>query len=227
MARVKKEKFVEQKSRIPSIKPLNAKQADLLASLQADINLVVIGPAGTGKTFVPICYAADRYAVGSINRIILSRPNIEAGKSLGYRPGTLYEKLAEWHAASLATLNWRIGGATVEIALKRGNIEMVPLESMRGRSFDNAFIFIDEAQNTTPKEIEMILGRQGMGSQVVVNGDLEQKDVDGPSGLAHMLDVIRTQKLAVPVHQFGLDDIVRSDMCATWIKAFSKHRKGV
>src|SRR3972149_2176667 len=186
MARVKKEKFVAQKASIPPIKPLNAKQAALLTSLQTDVNLVVTGPAGTGKTFVPICFAADRYVSGSINRIVLSRPNVEAGKSLGYRPGTLYEKLAEWHAASLAILNWRIGGAVVEVALKRGNIEMVPLESMRGRSFDNAFIFIDEAQNTTPKEIEMILGRQGMGSQVVVNGDLEQKDVVGPSGLAHM-----------------------------------------
>ena len=116
----------------------------------------------------------------------------------------------------------RIGTAAYNIALKNGDIEMVPFEVMRGRSWKQAFVLLDEAQNTTPAEIKTFLTRVGEDCTVVINGDISQCDLDGSSGLGTILELISTQCLPVPVIEFGLEDIVRSGLCAMWARAFEE-----
>jgi len=167
---------------------------------------------------------ADLLRQRRIDRIILTRPNVPCGRSLGFFPGTLEEKFAPWAAPVTGAIKERIGQGAFDIATKRGAIEMVPFEVMRGRSWDNAFILLDEAQNTTPEEIEMFLTRVGENCIVVINGDIAQSDLSHTSGLATALGLIRRRDLPVPVIEFGMDDIVRSGICAMWVRAFAEAR---
>ena len=118
----------------------------------------------------------------------------------------------------------RIGRAAYDIAVKRGHIEMVPFQVMRGRSWKNAFVLLDEAQNTTPAEIKMFLTRVGEDCSVVINGDIGQCDLEETSGLYTILQLIKTQHLPVPVVEFTIADIVRSGICAMWARAFAGAR---
>jgi phosphate starvation-inducible PhoH-like protein len=106
--------------------------------------------------------------------------------------------------------------------MKHKAIEIVPFEVMRGRTFDKAFVILDEAQNTTPEEMKMFLSRVGKDSTVVINGDVRQRDIKVTSGLETVIRMVRSQRMPVPVIEFGMDDIVRSDACAMWIRAFNK-----
>jgi phosphate starvation-inducible protein PhoH and related proteins len=142
--------------------------------------------------------------------------------SLGFFPGSLEDKFAPWAAPVVDAIKDRIGKAAYEIALKRGDIEMVPFEVMRGRSWKEAFVLLDEAQNTTPAEIKTFLTRVGEDCLVVINGDVGQCDLNEASGLSTVLHLIRSQSLPVPVIEFGSEDIVRSDLCAMWVRAFDE-----
>jgi len=223
MARKVKEKFISERQK-PALRPLNDKQAEYIAALSANPQVVVMGPAGTGKTYIPAIMAADALLNHRIRRVVLTRPNVPGGRSLGFFPGTLEEKIGPWLAEIIAVLSERMGQGAFEIALKRGDIEIVPFEVMRGRTFRDAFIILDEAQNTEPQEMKMFLTRIGEGSKVVINGDISQSDLKSTSGLKTILDVIEKQQLPVPVVEFGLEDIVRSDLCAMWVKAFHKSK---
>lgn len=218
MSRNRKAKFVGGK--VP-LRPRTERQADLMGAVMAKPMVVTTGFAGTGKTYVPTILAADLYDAGVVNggvdKIILARPNVPSGERLGYRPGDLYEKLLEWFAEQLGLLRERLGGGAVEIALKKGNIELVPFESMRGRSFNNAFILLDEAQNTTPNEMKMFVTRLGDNVKCVVNGDIRQSDLKGSSGLKTLVSIIRHFRMDVPIIEFGVNDIVRSDLCREFI----------
>jgi phosphate starvation-inducible protein PhoH and related proteins len=214
-------KFVEERNP-PAIKPLNPTQADYLDALKQSPQVVVLGPAGTGKTWIAATYAADLYRQRKIDRIILTRPTVPCGRSLGFFPGTLEDKFAPWTAPIIEAIKERIGTAAYEIALKNGEIEMVPFEVMRGRSWRNAFILLDEAQNTTPAEIKVFLTRVGEDCKVVVNGDVSQTDLRETSGLRTVIHLIKAQMLPVPVIEFSLDDIVRSGICEMWVRAFEE-----
>jgi phosphate starvation-inducible PhoH-like protein len=206
--------------RTVSIKPLNDNQDTYLKRLKDSDQIIVCGFSGTGKTFIAATYAANMYANREIDKIILTRPNVSVGKDLGYFPGTLEEKFAPWAAPVLDVLNEQLGKGTVETGIKSGNIEMAPLSTMRGRSFKNAFIILDEAQNTSVAEIKMFLTRIGKDCKVVINGDVKQSDIGGQSGLSKVIHLAKKHKLPVPVIEFGVDDIVRSDICKDWIIAF-------
>lgn len=208
----------------PPIKPLNPTQAAYLDALRSSSQVVVLGPAGTGKTWLAATYAADLYRQGKINKIILSRPNVPCGRSLGYFPGSMDEKFAPWAAPVIEAVKERIGDAAYEIALKNGDIEMVPFEVMRGRSWKSAFILLDEAQNATPAEMKTFLTRVGEDCTVVVNGDVSQCDLRETSGLRTVLHLVKSQMLPVPVIEFTLDDIVRSGLCEMWVRAFEEAR---
>jgi phosphate starvation-inducible protein PhoH and related proteins len=207
---------------LPPIKALNPTQADYLTALRRSPQVIVLGPAGTGKTWVAATHAADLYRNRSIDKIILTRPNVPCGRSLGFFPGSLEDKFAPWAQPVAEAIKERIGKAAYDIALKNGGIELVPFEVMRGRSWKNAFVLLDEAQNCTPAEIKTFLTRIGDDCSVVVNGDVSQCDLALDSGLRVIIDMIDAQNLPVPVIEFSQADIVRSGLCAMWVKAFTE-----
>lgn len=214
-------KFEEERT-LPPIRPLNATQEAYLDALRSCPQVIVLGPAGTGKTWMAATYAADMFRVGQIDKIILTRPNIPCGRSLGYFPGTLEAKFGPWAAPVIEAIKERIGTAAYEIALKKGDIELVPFEVMRGRSWKNAFVLLDEAQNTTLPEIKTFLTRIGDDCTVVINGDVSQCDIDHASGLRTVIHMVKSQMLQVPVIEFSREDIVRSGVCAMWVRAFDE-----
>jgi phosphate starvation-inducible protein PhoH and related proteins len=207
---------------LPPIKALNATQAAYLDALRASPQVIVLGPAGTGKTWIAATHAADLYRNRQIDKIILTRPNVPCGRSLGYFPGTLEDKFAPWATPVIEAIKERIGKAAYEIALKNGDIELVPFEVMRGRSWKNAFVLLDEAQNSTVLEIKTFLTRIGDNCTVVINGDVSQCDLEQASGLGTVIHLIKSQLLSVPVIQFTREDIVRSGVCAMWVRAFDE-----
>jgi phosphate starvation-inducible protein PhoH and related proteins len=206
----------------PPITALNATQADYLDALRTSPQVVVLGPAGTGKTWIAATYAADLYRNRQVSKIILTRPNVPCGRTLGFFPGSLEDKFAPWAVPVVDAIKDRIGVAAYQIAVKRGDIEMVPFEVMRGRSWRDAFVLLDEAQNTTPAEIKTFLTRAGEDCTVVINGDVSQCDLNEASGLSTVLRLIKSRSLPVPVIEFGLGDIVRSGLCAMWARAFEE-----
>lgn len=207
---------------LPPITPLNPTQASYLNALRTSPQVIVLGPAGTGKTWIAATHAADLFRTGCVDRIILTRPNVPCGRSLGFFPGTLEDKFAPWAVPVAEAIKERIGKAAYDIALKKGEIELVPFEVMRGRSWKNAFVLLDEAQNSTPAEIKTFLTRIGEDCSVVINGDVSQCDLDTASGLSAVLSLIKSQMLPVPVVEFTREDIVRSGICAMWVRAFDE-----
>jgi phosphate starvation-inducible PhoH-like protein len=212
----------ETERALPPIKALNPTQADYLDALRKHPQVIVLGPAGTGKTWIAATHAADLFRHRQIDKIILTRPNVPCGRSLGFFPGSLEDKFAPWAAPVAEAIKERIGKAAYDIALKNGGIEMVPFEVMRGRSWKNAFVLLDEAQNSTPAEIKTFLTRIGEDCTVVINGDISQCDLEHGSGLRTVIELIETQDLPVPVIEFTRADIVRSGICAMWVNAFAE-----
>ncbi|MEE9481837.1 PhoH family protein [Methylobacterium ajmalii] len=204
---------------------MNERQGAYIEALRTEPQVVVLGPAGTGKTFIAGTHAADALRQRRVSKVIITRPNVAAGRSLGFFPGTLEEKIAPWVAPLTETMKERMGAGAFEIAMKRGDIEIVPFEVMRGRTFKDCIVILDEAQNTTPAEIKMFLTRIGDDAQVIVNGDVSQTDLKESSGLRTILHLIKSKALPIPVIEFELDDIVRSGICAEWVRAF--HEAGI
>lgn len=205
---------------VSGLVPINDKQRELLDSLKSNNQIFILGPAGTGKTYVTATYAADLYTLKEIDRIVITRPHVAVGKDIGFLPGSLEEKTYPWALPVLDVLQKHLGKGTVDTAIKNGNIEMAPLALMRGRSFDNAFIIVDETQNITIHELKMLLTRVGEGSKIVLNGDAQQSDLKEGDGLSKAIHLAKKHMLPVPVVEFGVDDIVRSDICAEWVKVF-------
>lgn len=205
--------------------PKNERQREYIEALRSAPQVIVTGPAGTGKTWVAGTKAAQLFHAGMIDKIILTRPNVAAGRSLGFFPGTLEEKMGPWCVPYLEVLEEHLGKEVLDIAIKNKNIDIVPFEVMRGRTFKNAFVVLDEAQNASAHELKMFLSRIGENAQCVLNGDILQTDLKDGSGLAKIITVVKQQMLPVPIIEFTMDDIVRSDICAMWIKAL--HKAGI
>jgi phosphate starvation-inducible PhoH-like protein len=202
--------------------PRTPKQKDFIEALSSSNQVFVLGPAGTGKTYVTATYASDLYTTKQIDKIVITRPHVAVGKELGFLKGDLTEKTMPWALPVLDVLEKHLGKGTVETGIKNGNIEMAPLALMRGRSFDNAFIIVDETQNITTHELKMLLTRVGENSTIVLNGDVQQSDLKEADGLSKVIHLAKKHMLSVPVIEFGLDDIVRSDICAQWVRVFMK-----
>ena len=185
---------------------------------------MVLGPAGTGKTWIAATHAADLLRQRKVGKIVLTRPNVPSGRALGFLPGSLEEKFGPWATPLVEAIKERIGAAAYEIALKNGDIEMVPFEVMRGRSWKDCFVLLDEAQNATPHEMKLFLTRIGEDCRVVLNGDASQCDLREASGLRTVIDLIRANDLPVPVIEFTVADVVRSGLCAMWVRAFDEAR---
>jgi phosphate starvation-inducible PhoH-like protein len=194
----------------------------LLDALREYQQVFILGPAGTGKTYVTATYAADLYTTKEIDKIVITRPHVAVGKELGFLKGDLQEKTMPWALPVLDVLEKHLGKGTVETGIKNGNIEMAPLALMRGRSFDNAFIIVDETQNITTHELKMLLTRVGEDTTIVLNGDIQQSDLKEADGLSKVIHLAKKHMLPVPIIEFGVDDIIRSDICAQWVKVFMK-----
>lgn len=198
-----------------SAQPLRAKtkaQQEYINAINSHALTFGIGPAGTGKSYCAGALAAEALESGRIERIILTRPAVESGESLGFLPGDMDEKFSVYIDAFRDILNERLGAGTVDYCLRHGRIVAAPLAYMRGKTFNSkTFVILDEAQNTTPAQMKMFLTRIGEDCKVVINGDIHQSDIRGPNGLADAVE--RLSDLPnVYVHEFAREDIVRSGL---------------
>lgn len=217
-----------ERYRKKELTPKTKNQSLLKTAIQTTAQTVTIGPAGTGKTYVPAFMAATMMIEKKIEKIIITRPNVPAGPTIGLFPGTLEEKMAPWVEPIISVLKDVMGAHVYEIAKKNGDIVVVPFEVIRGRTFENAFVILDEAQNTTESEMQAFLTRIGEDSKVVINGDIAQKDLKGDSGLSLILRILNKDYnlySQISVIEFTSDDVVRSGICRDWIKAFERDEK--
>ncbi|MDE6759091.1 MAG: PhoH family protein [Lachnospiraceae bacterium] len=214
-------------------KPVKAKTLGQKQYLNAiDKHMVVfgVGPAGTGKTYLAMAKAITAFKSDEINRIILTRPAIEAGEKLGFLPGDLQSKVDPYLRPLYDALYEIMGADTFLKNMEKGLIEVAPLAYMRGRTLDNAFIVLDEAQNTTPAQMKMFLTRIGFGSKAIITGDLSQKDIpkDAVSGLDVALRVLRNVE-DIAVCHLTSQDVVRHPLVQRIVKAYddyeTKHTK--
>ncbi len=202
------------KKYVKNIKPRSAGQAELMEAID-DYNLTLaVGPAGTGKTYIAISKAVEALERGEVERIILSRPAMEAGESIGYLPGGLDEKMAPYLRPLYDALGDRMGGKKVRQYLSDGTIEIAPVGFMRGRTLNNSYVVIDEAQNCTYGQLKMLLSRLGWHSTMIVTGDPDQSDLlAGVSGLAEIIQKMKPLQ-NIAVCELGAEDIVRHPLVA-------------
>ena len=202
------------------------KQNLLINSIQANDMTITIGSAGTGKTFIAASMAAALLHSKDIQKIIITRPTVPTGKSIGFFPGTLQEKMEPWVAPVIEVLRKVLSSGAVDCHIKNGNIEVIPFETLRGRTFDNAFVILDEAQNTTVEEIKAFVTRIGEYSKVVINGDITQTDLkkgsDGLSEIVNLRNRSTSLSNTVGFVEFSSEDIVRSGLCKDWVIAFER-----
>lgn len=219
MARMPSVNDHAQANRHP-VEPRTPKQRAYMRSIDTNPQTFVLGPAGTGKTYIPSAIAASMYLRGKIDRIVITRPRVEVDEEWGHLPGSLAQKTAPWAFPITEVLEEFMGKARYLQALKDCHIEVLPLAFMRGRTLDRAFCILDEAQNTTRRQMEMFVTRIGEDARVVVNGDIAQKDIKGDSGLAWALETIkRHPDIGAGLIEFGECDVVRSATCAAWVRA--------
>ena len=204
-------------SYVKKVRPMNPNQQALLEAMESQNLVMALGPAGTGKTYLAISAAVEALDAGTVGRIVLSRPAVEAGESLGYLPGDLQEKLAPYLRPLYDALSDRMGGKRLKACLADGSIEIAPVAFMRGRTLNNAFVVIDEVQNCTYTQIKMLLTRLGWHSTMVLTGDPDQTDLlPGMSGLADIAN--RLSALPdVAVVRLQDRDIVRHPLVASML----------
>ncbi len=183
-----------------------------------------IGPAGTGKTYLAVATAVAAFKKGKVNRIILTRPAVEAGEKLGFLPGTLQEKIDPYLKPLYDALFEMIEPEKVNSFLERNVFEIAPLAYMRGRTLNDAFIILDEAQNTTREQMKMFLTRLGFGSKVVITGDVTQIDLPSKerSGLVEAVRILRGIK-GIEIVEFSREDVVRHRLVQEIIRAYEEH----
>ena len=199
-------------------------QRAYLSAISRHAVTLSIGPAGTGKTYLAVVMAARALRARDVSRIILTRPAVEAGERLGFLPGDMQEKVDPYLRPLYDALQDIFGAETYQKLLMKGIIEVAPLAYMRGRTLENAFIILDEAQNTTSRQMKMFLTRLGLGSKMVVTGDLSQIDLPrgAASGLAEAREAL-TELKDVAVVELTADDIVRHDTVTRIVRAYESY----
>ena len=210
-------------------KPIKAKTVGQKKYVDAIKNNTVvfgIGPAGTGKTFLAVAMAVKALRSKEVNRIILTRPAVEAGERLGFLPGDLQSKIDPYLRPLYDALYEMLGAENYAKQVEKNTIEIAPLAYMRGRTLDDSFIILDEAQNTTPEQMKMFLTRLGFNSKVVVTGDLTQRDLPfgKRSGLAEAVKILDGID-GISIHNFTERDVVRHRLVQKIILAYEKYEK--
>ncbi|GGQ80093.1 phosphate starvation protein PhoH [Couchioplanes caeruleus subsp. azureus] len=207
-----------------TIRPKTLGQKRYVDAIDENTIVFGIGPAGTGKTYLAMAKAVQALQAKQINRIILTRPAVEAGERLGFLPGTLNEKIDPYLRPLYDALHDMLDPETIPRLMQAGTIEVAPLAYMRGRTLNDAFIILDEAQNTTPEQMKMFLTRLGFGAKIVVTGDVTQ--VDLPGGTTSGLRVVREILQAVEdVHfaELSSSDVVRHRLVAEIVDAYARY----
>ncbi|HSN67770.1 MAG TPA: PhoH family protein [Thermoanaerobaculia bacterium] len=210
------------------VTPRNVRQKEYLQAIQDHDMTFSIGPAGTGKTFLTVAVAAAALAEKRIKRIVLCRPAVEAGEKLGFLPGDLAEKINPYLRPLYDSLYDLMGFEKVAKLMERSVIEVAPLAFMRGRTLADAFIILDEAQNTTPEQMKMFLTRLGFGSKAVITGDITQVDLpEGKkSGLREAQNILRGVE-GVSFFAFTERDVVRHPLVGRIVRAYDVHEKAI
>lgn len=221
-----KEAQVPMKTKNKSITARTPKQAEYLEAIKKHHLVFGLGPAGTGKTFLAVAQAVMMMQEGSIDRLILTRPAVEAGERLGFLPGTMQEKIDPYLRPIYDALHEMLPPDQIARRLADGTIEIAPLAFMRGRTLPNAMVILDEAQNTTPAQMKMALTRIGEGSRMIVTGDLSQTDLPSgtKSGLSDAIDVLLKVN-DVAFVAFNEADVVRSKLVKDIVQAYEKRDK--
>ena len=206
------------------IKPKTIGQKEYVDSISQNTVTIGVGPAGTGKTYLAVAAAVAAFRERKINRIILTRPAVEAGERLGFLPGDLQSKVDPYLRPLYDALFDMLGAETYQKYLERGNIEVAPLAYMRGRTLDDSFIILDEAQNTSCEQMKMFLTRMGFGSKMVITGDATQIDLpaDKLSGLKQAVRVLKNVE-GIGVCELTDQDVVRHVMVQRIIKAYADY----
>jgi phosphate starvation-inducible PhoH-like protein len=205
-------------SYVKNVRARSAGQQALMEAIDAHNLVLAIGPAGTGKTYLAISAAVEALDKGKVDRIILSRPAVEAGEKIGYLPGDLQDKMAPYLRPLYDALNDRMGLKRLKTSIETGEIEIAPIGYMRGRTLNNAFVVIDEAQNCTYGQIKMIVSRLGWNSTMVITGDPDQSDLlEGISGLRDIARKLSTVE-GISVQSLRETDIVRHPLVAKMLE---------
>ena len=211
-------------------KPVKAKtlgQKKYIEAIKNNTIVLGVGPAGTGKTYLAVALAVAAFRAKEVNRIILTRPAVEAGEKLGFLPGDLQQKVDPYLRPLYDALFDMLGSENFQRYQEKGCIEVAPLAYMRGRTLDDSFIILDEAQNTTPEQMKMFLTRLGFGSKIVVTGDITQIDLpDGKrSGLVDVMRILKNIE-DIDMVKFTEKDVVRHKLVQDIIKAYEKYEEG-
>jgi phosphate starvation-inducible PhoH-like protein len=212
-------------TRRSTIVPKTLGQKKYLQSIFENDIVFGIGPAGTGKTYLAMAAAVAKLLDGSIKRLILSRPAVEAGETLGFLPGDLQEKILPYLRPLYDALYDMIDRDDVAKLIEKGIIEIAPLAYMRGRTLSDSFIILDEAQNTTPEQMMMFLTRLGNESKMVITGDITQIDIprSKTSGLLEIRKILKSLK-GISFHEFGASDVVRHHLVQKIVEAYDAYR---
>ncbi len=207
-----------------AIKPKTIGQKNYVQSIQNNLITLGIGPAGTGKTYLAVAMAVSALRNKQISRIIITRPAVEAGEKLGFLPGDLQEKVDPYLRPLYDALNDMLGLESYQRYIEKGVIEVAPLAYMRGRTLDDSFIILDEAQNTTYEQMKMFLTRMGFNSKIVITGDITQIDLphDKTSGLKEAMKVLNDVE-GISIFNLTYKDVVRHELVQKIIKAFENY----
>jgi len=208
--------------------PKSVNQRRYIEAIERNDLVFGIGPAGTGKTYLAVAMAVSALINKQVSRIILTRPAVEAGERLGFLPGTLQEKIDPYLRPLYDALYDMLDADRVEKLLERNVVEVAPIAFMRGRTLNDAFVILDEAQNSTPEQMKMVITRQGFNSKMVVNGDVTQIDLPNPrrSGLADAADVLRGVEGISFVH-FDEKDVVRHPLVQRIVRAYERYNETI
>ena len=216
--------LVVERKVLEPIQALTKAQGAYINAILDNVITFGIGPAGTGKSYVVAGLAADMLREKKIDRILLTRPGVEAGEKFGFIPGELEEKYAPYIEPFREIFNERLGRSQVDYLIKHKRICAMPIAFMRGRTFKNCWAILDEAQNTTPGQMKLFLTRIGDNCKVIIDGDIEQKDIPNQSGLSDAVSRLKhTRKVGIV--EFTVEDVVRSGIVKDVIKAYSSECK--
>lgn len=209
------------------VRAKNEKQKKYINMIYNSTMVVCSGSAGTGKTFIPSVLAMDLLEdpKSSIEKIVIVRPNIGPGETIGFLKGSLMDKMLPWAQSCLSAMEDRIGGGKfasekIKNMIEYGTIELLPIEYVRGRSYNNTFMIIDEAQNLSWAEMKALMTRIGLDSKLVICGDIKQTDVKLESGLGKLMWLEKNYHTPWSSIEFGIDDVVRSDIVKYFLQLF-------